>query len=101
MSEPPAVEIEQAHVRVDGCAPDRAERVSRLIFNHLQGMLGRDVPADGASRVVPHLHVPSLEVDWDTMDDDAIARQGATWIHRWLQSAGRSGTWRLPISPRS
>jgi hypothetical protein len=88
MNEPPAVEIEQAHVRVNGCTPERAERVSRLIFNHLQGMLGRDCLRAGAPRVVPHLHVPSLEVDWDTMEDDVIARQGAIWIYRWLQTAG-------------
>lgn len=88
MNEPPALEIQDARVTADGCTPERAERVSRLIFDHLQSMIGCGGWRAGAARVVPHLQVPSLEVEWDVMDDDAIARQGATWIYRWLQGAG-------------
>jgi hypothetical protein len=87
MNEAPAIEIRHALVSAQGCTPERAERVSRLIFNHLQGLLARDCWRAGAARVVPHLQVPSLEVEWQTADDDAIARQGAAWIYRWLRTA--------------
>jgi hypothetical protein len=81
-------EIEQASVTVqaESCTPERAERVSRMIFQHLEKILTRECGRAGASRVVPHLHVPSLEVEWGSMDDDAIARAGATWIYRWLKA---------------
>jgi hypothetical protein len=78
--------VGRARVRLDGCSPERAERVSRLIFDHLQRMLARDCLSGGTPRVVAHLRVPSLEVRWEQMDDDAIARTGATWIYRWLQA---------------
>jgi hypothetical protein len=79
-------EIEQASVTMKGCSPERAERISRLIFCHLEEMLGPGCFRAGAPRALPHLRVPSLEVDW-TLADDAIARDGATWIYRWLRSA--------------
>ena len=70
-----------------GTSPERAERVSRMIFDHLQRLLGRERPrTSGAARVVPHLVVPPLELEWDVMDDDAIARTGAAWIYRWLKA---------------
>lgn len=84
MNQADAVTVDQATVVADGCTPERAERVSRLIFNHLQGMLARHCGRPGAPRVLPHLRVPSLEVDWETADDETIARQGAAWIYRWL-----------------
>ena len=80
------VDVRHATVMTDGCTPDRALRVSRLIFNHLQGLLARQCLHPGVPRVVPHLRVPSLEVDWDAMDDEAIAREGAAWIYRWLRT---------------
>jgi hypothetical protein len=86
VSEENDVEIERVQVRAEGCSADRAERVTRLIFSHLHTMLAQGCLRPGARRVVPHLHVPSLEVDWDEMDDDAIARQGAAWVYRWLQT---------------
>jgi hypothetical protein len=81
-------QIKQASVTVpaESCTPERAERVSRMIFEHLEKILTREDGRAGASRVVPHLYVPSLEVEWDSMDDDAIARTGATWIYRWLKA---------------
>ncbi len=84
MNERDVLDVEQATVVAEGCTPDRAVRVSRLIFNHLQGMLARQCFNPGAARVVPHLRVPSLDVDWDGMDDEQIAREGAAWIYRWL-----------------
>jgi hypothetical protein len=81
-----AANIEEATVVTDGCTPERAERVSRLIFNHLQGMLARHGQRPGAPRVVAHLQVPSLEVDWNAADDEAIAREGAAWVYRWLRT---------------
>lgn len=83
----PSTAVTRAQVRVEGCSPERAQRVSRLIFEHLQRLLARDCGAGGAPRVLAHLQVPSLEVDWERMDDDEIARTGATWIHRWLRMA--------------
>ena len=81
--------IAQAKVTMpaQGCAPERAERLSRLIFYHLEGILTEDCRRLGAARAVTHLEVPPLEVDWNQTDDDTIARQGAAWIYRWLGTA--------------
>ena len=87
MSRGDHVSVERATLVAEGCTPERAERVSRLIFNHLQGMLARHGVCPGTPRVLPHLRVPSLEVDWDAADDETIAREGAAWIYRWLRTA--------------
>jgi hypothetical protein len=79
--------VEHARVTVpEGCTPERAERVSRMIFMHFERMLNRECGRAGPARVVPHLVMPSLELAWSTMDDDAVARAGATWIYRWLKA---------------
>jgi hypothetical protein len=81
-------EIQQARVALPGgTSPERAERVSRLIFDHLQRTLDRDrARTEGAPRVVPHLVVPPLELEWESMDDEGIARAGAAWIYRWIKA---------------
>lgn len=81
-------EIQQARIELPtGTSPERAERISRLIFDHLQRTLNRDhTRTAGASRVVPHLVVPPLELEWDSLDDEQIARTGAAWIYRWLKA---------------
>jgi hypothetical protein len=81
-------EIQHAEIELPaGTSAERAERVSRLIFDHLQRMLSRDESRmKGAPRVVPHLVVPPLELEWESMDDAQIARAGATWIYRWLNA---------------
>jgi hypothetical protein len=81
-------EIKHANVTIsaENCTPERAERISRMIFEHLEKVLTRECGRAGAPRVVPHLHVPSLEVEWESMGDDVIARTGATWIYRWLKA---------------
>jgi hypothetical protein len=79
-----AVDVQRAQVRVEGCTPDRAERISRLVFYHLQQMFARGGLVPGTPRAVTHLQVPSLEVDFGLMDDDTIARTGALQIYRSL-----------------
>jgi hypothetical protein len=78
------VAVKRAQVRVEGCTPERAQRISRLIFHHLQQLFARGGLGAGTPRVVAHLQVPSLEVDWGAMDDDAVARTGALRIYRAL-----------------
>jgi hypothetical protein len=81
-------EIQQARLEVPaGTSPARAEIVSRMIFDHLQRMMDRDRGrTSAAARVVPHLVVPPLELDWSHSDDDSVARAGASWIYRWLKA---------------
>lgn len=82
-------EIQDAKLSMPEEMPrDRALRVARLLFDHLQRLLDRDpTAATGGGRVVPHLVVPPLELDWDSMDDDRIAREGAVWVYRWLRAS--------------
>ena len=82
-------EIQQARLQMpEGTTPARAETVSRMIFDHLQRMMDRERSrTSAAGRVVPHLVVPPLELDWSEMDDDSVARAGAQWIYRWLKAS--------------
>lgn len=82
------INIEAAAFTLEGCPPDRAANIGRLVFNCLERMLTSDPGMAVADRDVTHLVVPSLLVDWDTMDDVEIARQGATAIFRSLVSLG-------------
>jgi hypothetical protein len=64
--------------------PERAERISRLIFERLQQMLEREMQHLGGCQVIDHLEVPSIDVSLETMDDQSIAGRCAEAIYRSL-----------------
>ena len=83
-------EIERAKMTLPaGTTPERAQIVSRMIFEHLLRIVRRDATfrTGAASRVVNHLVVPPLEIEWDESDNDTIARTGAAWIYRWIKAS--------------
>ncbi|MBL7188290.1 MAG: hypothetical protein ISS70_18350 [Phycisphaerae bacterium] len=67
-----------------GKQPERAERISRLVFERLQQMLERERQHLGSSQVIDHLEVPSVDVSLETMDDQTIAGECAEAIYRSL-----------------
>jgi hypothetical protein len=79
------LDIDQAQVSID--APDltaeRAERLARLLFDHLLSRLRLD-GRPAAPRRLPEVRLPALEMDWADLDDDAIARLAAADLHRRL-----------------
>jgi hypothetical protein len=62
----------------------RAERISRLTFEYVQELMERELQHLGSDVVIDHLEVPAVQVCLDTMDDETIARAGASGIYRAL-----------------
>jgi len=65
-----------------GQAAGRAERVSRLIFEHVQAMM--DSLNMEQSAEIDHLDTGPIRVSFDAMDDETIARESAAEIYRAL-----------------
>ncbi len=61
----------------------RMERVVRLTFACLQE-LTRPLQHLGSGSTIERLEVPTVEVSFETMDDETIARLSATEIYRAL-----------------
>lgn len=84
----PNGQLEFGQVRMSfqngGSQPERAERISRLVFERLQQMLERERQHLGSSPVIDHLEVPPIDVSLETMDDQTIAGQCAEVIYRSL-----------------
>ncbi len=81
-----ALEIDEAQVGFEapGCSGERAERLARRMFSHLNGMLEPGCMRVRSALRLAHVEPPPLELDWQNMDDEAIARAAAAWIYRWI-----------------
>jgi hypothetical protein len=62
----------------------RAEAISRLTFEHVERMLTPALRRLSRDRLVRHLSVGPVQVSFETMDDEAIARASASEIYRAL-----------------
>lgn len=74
-----------AQVSVEGCAPERAERITRLIFERVEQRLAEMPRHHISPRSM--LTIPPVEVDWEGMGDTAIAERGADAILSGLEEA--------------
>lgn len=68
-------------------AVERAERVSRLVFEQVHAMMNGRLRDMEQSAEIDYLDVGSISVSFDAMDDEAIARASATEIYRALLQA--------------
>ena len=64
----------------------RTERIARLTFEYVQEMMERELQHLG-SNVINHLEVPPIQVSFETMADETIARLSAEGIYRALLQA--------------
>ena len=62
----------------------RAETISRLTFEHVERLMTPALRRLGGDRLVKHLSVGPVQVSFETMDDEAIARASASEIYRAL-----------------
>ena len=69
-----------------GLAGERAERVSRLIFDHVHAMMDGSMRDMKVSAEIDYLDVGQIHVSFDA-DDETIARESATEICRALLHA--------------
>jgi hypothetical protein len=83
--------IEIGEVRMSfagaGHASERAERISRLMFEHIHTMMDGSLRDLEQAAEIDYLEVGPIHVSFDTMDDDTIAEVGATEIYRALSRA--------------
>lgn len=84
------MEIGEVRMSFTGVGPAaaRAERVSRLIFEHVQQMMESSLRDVEESAEINYLDVGPISVSFDAMDDETIARESATEIYRTLMQAG-------------
>jgi hypothetical protein len=72
--------ILDAQIAMEGCDPERAERISQMILSRVERRIA-EVRDRRTSRGVPaELVVPAFAVDWDATSDNAIAERGADAI---------------------
>ena len=83
------MEIDEVRMSFTGAGHDagRAERVSRLIFEHVHAMMDGSLRHLEQSAEVGFLKVGPIRVSFDAMDDETIARESATQICRALLQA--------------
>lgn len=65
----------------------RARRVAQLTFSFVRELLRRDAQSLGANVEISRLEVGAINVSFETMDDETIARRSASEIHRALLNA--------------
>jgi len=81
------IEIDEVRMSFTGGAEapaDRAERVSRLIFEEVHSMMDGSLRDIEQNLEINYLSVGPIRVSFDAMDDQAIARQSAAEIYRTL-----------------
>jgi hypothetical protein len=83
------MEIDEVRMSFTGPGPDgdRAQRVSRLIFEHVHTMMDGSLRDMEQGAEISYLGVGPIHVSFDAMDDETIAREGATEIYRALLQA--------------
>jgi hypothetical protein len=85
----PSVEIGEARMALvngENHSP-RMENISQLAFAYVQQLMERELQHLGAEVTIAHLEIPPIQVAFDTMDDEAIARASAEGIYRALLQA--------------
>ena len=65
----------------------RTERISQLTFRYLQELMERESQHLSPGANINHLQVPVIEVSFETMDDETIARLSAEGVYRALLQA--------------
>lgn len=84
-----SMEFGEVHLSFANSAADgpRAERIARLTFEYVQEVLESTLSHLSSNVVIEHLEVPVIEVSFETMDDETIARASAAGIYRALLQA--------------
>lgn len=62
----------------------RTERIARLTFEYVQEMMERELQHLGADVFIEYLEVPPIQVSFETMDDETIAKVSAEGIYHAL-----------------
>lgn len=62
----------------------RTERIARMTFHFLQERLQRELQHITSGGTINYLEVPAIEVSFEAMDDETIARLSAETIYRAL-----------------
>jgi hypothetical protein len=84
----PDLEFEQVTITIldGGRHVSRAERIGRLTFDRLRGVIEREGLPEGRDMAVARLEPDAVQVNLDTMDDEAVADAGAAAIYRSLSA---------------
>lgn len=80
----PRIEFNEVNISFSGIEDHtkRSEHISRLIFHYLQNLMERELQHLGSDILVDRLDVPLIEIPFETMDDETIARLSAEGIRR-------------------
>lgn len=83
------IEFEEVRMMFTGSEEyrQRAERIARLTFDFVRELLRRDAQSLAADMDIELLEVAPVNVSFERMNDETIARRGATEIHRALLHA--------------
>ena len=74
-------------VAAGGRSGERAGRVAELTFEYLRDLMHRELQHLAADVEIGHIEVGPLDVSFERMSDEEIARRSATEIHRALLNA--------------
>jgi len=80
------MEIGEVRMSVAGrkVAPERSARISQLTFDHVHRLMDDRLRRLPESVELNYLGVPPINVRFDVMDDESIARESAFQIYRAL-----------------
>ena len=82
----PRLEISDVRIAFNTNAVDarRTERIAQMTFLYLQERLQRELQHITSGGTINYLEVPAIEVSFEAMDDETIARLSAETITRAL-----------------